>query len=144
MARPRKIKTASDLRERAERYFAVCDSHEEERFFESGPKTVKAPLPYTVEGLCNALKITRRDWNNYCHREDALGVAAQMTAQRISENRVVGGLTGKQNANLVKFLLSNNDPDNYQEKQEVKHSGNVEFKRFLADMDGVASDLEKR
>lgn len=140
--RPRKIKTAAEFKESAVKYFKKCDSHMETRYTEDGePYEVNDPLPYTVEGLCNAIGVSRFVLSSWEKQKNAFGEAVVMVKQRITENRVVGGLRGRQNAGLVKFLLTNNDAANYRDKQEIEHTGHVQLEGLLAELDGTANKI---
>ena len=54
--------------------------------------------------------------------DSALAQKARMLHQKITENRVSGALDGTQNSAFARFMLVNNNPDDYREKVEVENS----------------------
>lgn len=125
LGRPRKAEnwTAPLLNERAREYFDKCD-HRIKMIPvpKMGLVETPDPAPYSVEGLCDYLDITRQQFYNWRQREDALGLRAQKIHNKITANRITGALDGKQNSSFAQFLLKNNNPDEYKEKVEVENT----------------------
>jgi hypothetical protein len=124
VGRPRKSSTwnAEALNERADRYFAQCDSRTKAVITKEGLENIPAPKPYTVEGLCVYLKIDRRLFAAWRKRSDDLGKAAELLHERITANRIEGALDGRQHPGFAQFLLKNNDPEYYRDKVEVENT----------------------
>ena len=123
--RPRKAEnwSAALLNERAREYFDRCDSRSRFVFIpKSGIVNIPAPEPYSIEGLCDYLDITRNEFYSWRKRNDPLGIRAQKIHNRITANRVAGALDGTQNSSFAQFLLKNNNPDDYRDKVEVENS----------------------
>ena len=124
--RPRKHTTwtAELLAERAREYFNQCDSRMKTVAVKDGVAHIPAPAPYTLEGLCCYLDITVQTFRNWRKMEgdSALAQKARMLHQKITENRVSGALDGTQNSAFARFMLVNNNPDDYREKVEVGNS----------------------
>ena len=65
--------------------------------------------PYTIEGLCNYLCLTKRTFNEYCSQEKykdyhyVCNLAKQMIVQKVLE----GGLMKELDSQLAKFYLKN-------------------------------------
>lgn len=125
LGRPRKPGnwTAALLNERAREYFDKCDARTKlVPVKEVGVVEVPNPAPYTIEGLCDYLDITRYQFGAWCKKNDALGIRAQKIHNKITDNRVTGALDGTQNSAFAQFLLKNNNPEDYREKVEVENS----------------------
>lgn len=122
LGRPRKSAnwTAPLLTERAREYFEKCDSRTKKvPVAKVGLLDAPDPEPYSIEGLCDYLDITRYEFAAWCKRNDALGIRAKKIHNKITANRVSGGLDGTQNSSFAMFLLKNNNPEDYKEKVEV-------------------------
>ncbi len=120
--RPRLAKnwSADLLNERSREYFAKCDARTREVVTRNGEiVTVSNPAPYTIEGLCSYLDVTRNEFYAWRKRNDALGIKAQKVHNKIMDNRVTGGLDGTQNSSFAQFMLKNNAPEDYRDKMEV-------------------------
>lgn len=125
IGRPRKAEnwTASLLNERAREYFDRCESRTKlVPVPKVGMVSVPDPAPYSIEGLCDYLDITRHEFYAWRKKDDALGVRAQKIHNKITANRITGALDGKQNAAFAQFLLKNNNPEDYKEKVEVENT----------------------
>lgn len=124
LGRPRKADnwTAPLLAERAREYFDKCDSRTKTVNTKIGLVEVSNPAPYTIEGLCDYLDITRHEFYAWRKKNDALGCRAQKIHNKITANRVTGGLDGTQNSSFAMFLLKNNNPEDYREKVEVENT----------------------
>ena len=122
--RPRKEEnwTAELLAERARGYFNKCDSRTREEVTKSGLEVVSNPEPYSIEGLCVYLDITRKLFDAWRKRGDDLGERAEKIHLRITANRITGALDGTQNCSFAQFMLKNNDPDQDRDKVEVENT----------------------
>lgn len=123
--RPRKLTnwTAQLLQERACKYFEKCDSRTKMiPVPKVGMVESPDPEPYSIEGLCDYLDITRQVFYAWRKKVDALGVRAQKIHNKITANRITGALDGKQNSSFAQFLLRNNNPEDYKDKVEVENS----------------------
>ena len=115
--------TAELLNERANEYFAKCDSRTRTRYDKEGNDYEEEwPEPYSIEGLCVYLDITRHEFDGWRKRQDELGKRAEKVHLRITANRVTGALDGKQNPAFAQFMLKNNAPEHYREKVEVENT----------------------
>lgn len=123
--RPRKMESwsAALLADRAGRYFAKCDARTKRVPVKGmGLVVVEDPAPYSIEGLCDYLDITRDRFYAWRKKEDDLGDRARKIHNRITANRIEGALDGRQNSSFAQFLLKNNNPEDYREKVEVENS----------------------
>lgn len=123
--RPRKDDnwTAALLLERANEYFRKCDLRvkmvpvPKEGLVES-----PNPEPYSIEGLCDYLDITRDVFYYWRKKDNELGIRAQKIHNKITANRITGALDGTQNSSFAQFLLKNNNPEDYRDKIEVENT----------------------
>ena len=125
LGRPRKSDnwTAPLLAERAREYFDKCDSRTKKVVIPKvGLLDFPNPEPYSIEGLCDYLDITRHEFYAWRKRNDALGIRAKKIHNKITANRVTGGLDGTQNSSFAMFLLKNNDPEDYKDRVEVENT----------------------
>lgn len=125
IGRPRKAEnwTASLLNERAREYFDRCESRTKlVPVPKVGTVSVPDPAPYSIEGLCDYLDITRHEFYAWRQKDDALGIRAKKIHNKITANRITGALDGRQNASFAQFLLKNNNSDDYREKVEVENT----------------------
>ena len=125
MGRPRKLENwdAALLNERAREYFDKCDSRVKYvPVPKVGVEEVPDPEPYSIEGLCDYLDITRNKFYEWRKKNDALGLRAQKIHNKITANRITGALDGRQNSSFAQFLLKNNNPEDYREKVEVENT----------------------
>ena len=125
LGRPRKAEnwTAALLNERAREYFDKCDARTKPTVTKDGEIVdVPHPAPYSIEGLCDYLDITRHQFAAWRKKDDALGIRAQKIHNKITANRVTGALDGTQNSSFAQFLLKNNNPEDYKEKVEVENT----------------------
>lgn len=120
--RPRKAEnwTPSLLLARANEYFGKCDSRVKMTVTKEGLVPEPNPEPYSIEGLCVYLDITRDAFLQWRKKSDELGRRAEKIHQRIMANRVTGALDGTQNSSFAQFMLKNNAPESYREKVEVE------------------------
>lgn len=133
LGRPRKAKnwTAALLQERSREYFDRCDSRMKDIFTKHGVVQVSNPEPYSIEGLCCYLDITRNDFDSWRKRTDALGDRAEKIHLRITANRVTGALDGTQNSSFAQFMIKNNNPRDYKDKVEVESTVSDDLAQIL-------------
>jgi hypothetical protein len=125
MGRPRLAKnwTPELLAERSREYFDKCDSRTRTRYDKEGNSYDEEwPEPYSIEGLCVYLDITRYEFDAWRKRPDELGKRAEKIHLRITANRITGALDGKQNASFAQFMLKNNASEHYKDKVEVENT----------------------
>lgn len=123
--RPRKAEnwTAQLLNERAREYFDKCDRRTKlVPVPKVGLEEVPDPAPYSIEGLCDYLDITRQQFYLWRKRSDELGIRAQKIHNKITADRITGALDGRQNSSFAQFLLKNNNPEDYRDKVEVENT----------------------
>ena len=124
LGRPRQADnwTAALLNERAREYFDKCDARTEMvPVAKVGLVEMPKPAPYSIEGLCDYLDITRSQFYSWRKKNDQLGIRAQKIHNKITANRIAGALDGTQNSAFAQFLLKNNNPDEYRDKIEVEN-----------------------
>lgn len=125
MGRPRLAKnwTAELLNERANEYFNKCDGRTKTSYDKKGnPYEEEWPEPYSIEGLCVYLDVTRYEFDAWRKRPDELGKRAEKIHLKIMANRITGALDGDQNPSFAQFMLKNNAPEDYKEKVEVENT----------------------
>lgn len=121
--------SAEELQDFIDEYFEYCDGNpllEQNWVGKEGVEVLKrTQRPYTIEGLCLHLHITRQTLLNYQKREGYEEYFDTITRakRKITEQYVTFGLAGGYNTALVKFLLSNNTE--YKDKAETELSGTV-------------------
>ena len=120
--RPRKLEnwTPELFDERAERYFRRCDKRTREVASADGVVEVADPAPYTIEGLCCYLGVSREALMGWAAMPDDLGEACRDALLQVMANQVEGGLDGKQTASVVQFVLKNTAPQHYRDRQETE------------------------
>ena len=125
LGRPRKCTswTAELLNERAREYFDKCDARTKTVVTKDGDLVdVPNPAPYSIEGLCDYLDVTRSQFAAWRKKDDKLGIRAQKIHNKIAANRVEGALDGSQNASFAQFMLKNNNPEDYRDRVEVENT----------------------
>lgn len=123
--RPRLAKnwTPELLAERSREYFDKCDERTKTAYDKMGGEHIISwPEPYSIEGLCVYLDITRHEFDAWRKRGDALGERAEKIHLKIMANRITGALDGKQNASFAQFMLKNNDAEKYKDRVEVENT----------------------
>ena len=124
--------SADVLQDRAAKYFEKCDSRVKTDVDKDGNVlTVPDPRPYTIEGLCCYLKVTRRTFLKWIKEGGELGERAELIREEIIANRVEGALEGRLNAGFARFTLFNQDPENFKEKVNVENSFSPEASAVL-------------
>lgn len=120
--RPRKNDnwTAALLNDRSREYFCKCDARTKKvPVPKVGLVDAPDPEPYSIEGLCDYLDITRSQFAIWRKKENELGERARKIHNKITANRITGALDGRQNSAFAQFLLKNNNPEDYTDKVEV-------------------------
>lgn len=119
--RPRKDENWSHelLSERSERYFSKCDSRVKEVLTKEGIVQMANPAPYSIEGLCCYLDVSRDTFTDWLKMPDDIGDAARRAYLQILANQVESGIDGK-SAALTQFILKNTAPQYYQDKSETQ------------------------
>ncbi|HEY5588404.1 MAG TPA: terminase small subunit [Candidatus Paceibacterota bacterium] len=107
-------------------YFDWCDENpliEQQWVGKEGIEVhKKTQRPYTIEGLCNVLNCSRQTLLNYQRQEgyEEFFDIIICAKRKITDQYVTFSLGGAYNANLAKFLLTNNSE--YKEKTEVENT----------------------
>lgn len=141
VGRPPKFHSAVIMMRWIEAYFKKCDENEIKKYTKKGKEyKYPDPIPYTLEGLAGALGVNRCTLAELEKNEKFSGVLS-WARERVSQNRIEGGLRGKQNPLLVKFLLSKNDKEHYDDAQKVELSGNVGIRGLFEELNGSANKL---
>ncbi len=125
LGRPRKFDTwtAELLNERAREYFDKCDARTKTVVTKDGDLVdIPRPAPYSIEGLCVYLDITRHEFNAWRKQDTPLGQRAEKIHLKIAANRVEGALDGSQNSSFAQFMLKNNNPEDYRDRVEVENT----------------------
>lgn len=118
------------MQEVIDAYFKKCDNAVEWVMTKEGPQQLPSPDPYTIEGLADALDLTRHGLLHY--EKDSnykeFFTTVLRAKQKVQANLVTGGVKGRFNANSTNFNLKNNF--GYKDQQEVAVTDkvfNVEF-----------------
>lgn len=124
LGRPRLAEnwTAELLNERAREYFDKCDSRRREEVVKGEIVEIASPEPYSIEGLCVYLDITRHEFEAWRKQSSPLGERAERIHLRITANRIAGALDGSQNSAFAQFMLKNNNAAEYRDRVEVESS----------------------
>ena len=127
--RPLKFKTAEEMEESINNYFSECDNNTVEVYSKKQQEIVemKMPIPYTIEGLCSVLDVTRKTLLNYENKDEFLHTIKK-AKKDILRNQVEAGLIGTANNAMTMFLLKNNHDyvDKKEVVQETTHKGETE------------------
>lgn len=121
--RPKAFKTVKELEELIVAYFKSCDENTTEKWLFDGGKhfkaEVKAPIPYTVEGLAVALGVDRHTILNYEEepKNKKFFTTIKRAKQLILGQKVQKGLMNETNPAITIFDLKNNY--GYIDKQHV-------------------------
>jgi hypothetical protein len=111
MGRHLKYKTTQELESAINYYFRRCDSNQEEFISKDGETFTKTvPVPYTVEGICEVLGITRQTLLNYEKAEgyEIFFDTIEKAKAKVLTNTMERALSGKNNAAVAIFSLVNN------------------------------------
>ena len=123
--------TAARFNAFASEYYEKCDSRVRAVAVKDGIVHIPHPAPYSIEGLCVYLDISRATFHQWRKLDNALGRAANRAHLIITANRVEGALDGRQNASFAQFLLKNNDPEDYRDRIEVEGSVDPQTQSLL-------------
>lgn len=111
MGRHLKYKTPEELETAIKGYFKKCDTNQEEFISKDGETFTKTvPVPYTVEGICEVLGITRQTLLNY-EKADGYEIffdTIEKAKAKVLTNTMERALSGKNNAAVAIFSLVNN------------------------------------
>lgn len=130
--RSKEFESPEELEIFIEEYFNCCDNNPLIKIEFNGKDAERCEVPtqrpYTIEGLCLHLDIDRRTLLNYSKKKgyEEFFHVIQRAKRKITDQYVSFGLAGGYNANLVRFLLSNNTE--YKDKVEVENKGSLRIK----------------
>lgn len=120
--RDKEFSNPEELNVYIQEYFDLCDNNTEYKITKDGiEKQIKAPIPYTIEGLALHLDVdidTLRNYEKAEGYEDFFGTIKKAKL-KVQNNKVVNGLMGKSNAAVTIFDLKNNH--GYKDKQEIEY-----------------------
>lgn len=138
LGRPREKNTWTSelLNDRAREYFNKCDNRVRKVVRGNEVIEVSDPAPYVIHGLCNYLDISTPTFYRWRLGEgcsESVRDKAISLHQRITDNRISGALDGRQNSAFAKFLLTNDNADEYRDKVEIE-TGMSEEVRSLFEM----------
>ena len=118
--RPKLYNTPEEMLEVIEAYFSEClDNVREIYTKEGGVVQISAPIPLSIEGLCDTLQMTRQSLLNYTKQDEFFDIIKN-TKRRILRNQIESGLMGITDKTMTIFLLKNNH--NYSDKQEIEQT----------------------
>lgn len=123
--------TVALLQSRSDAYFRKCDSRVKRIVTVAGEVEKPFPIPYTLEGLCCYLKISVVTFRNWRKKSGEFGEYAQFLHQKITANHVEGALDGSQNSSFARFLLVNNNSEDYRDRVEVENTVSDDVKSLL-------------
>lgn len=124
---PRLWNSPAEMQQVIDKYFDDTDQRKIiiQQVAGKDPEIVKIPVgvPYSIEGLSDALGCTRQTLLNYQKAEgyEEYFDIVSRAKRKVTRQYIECGLVGSYNANLVRFLLSNNDE--YKNKEEITHKG---------------------
>lgn len=127
IGRPRAFTDIEKLKSDIEAYFKECDDATGHIVTKQGEVVeVPDPTPYTIEGLSDHLGVTRATLLNYQKKSGYEDFFYTITRAKAKVQRDISerGLSRKSDANMSKFILSNNF-DGYVDKQQIEHSGGI-------------------
>lgn len=122
VGRPKKYKTAEEMQEKIDNYFASCFTFATNKDGNlivdpaTGGPILKQTKPFTISGLANALELSRQSLLNYSAQDEFYNiiVAAKRKCEVYAEER----LFDKDGVKGAMFSLTNNY-ENWQNKQDV-------------------------
>jgi len=118
-----KYNDEDEFRSKINSFFDLFDDENPpiEKYNKNGELIGRVEKPYTLESLVEHLGISKNTWNKYKTLTDPnFSDICQMAIDRISNRMASGALVGNYNPHMAKFLMTNHDPINYQDKREVK------------------------
>lgn len=112
-------------------YFEMVDQKENELLANTGKVVkMKGRRPYTLEGLCNHLCITKKTFEKWCNDEKfkEYNYLCQLAKQMITQKVLEGGLMKEYDASLAKFYVRNTSDltDKKDDKKELA-GANITF-----------------
>jgi hypothetical protein len=122
--RPRKVDSVKELQKKIDAYFYDCDNRMSQVYDKKSGSILefKNPIPYTIEGLCEALEMDRDTLLNYGKKEgyeDYFGTIKRAKL-KVQRNKLERGLEGLSNPTLTIFDLKNNH--GYRDESQVDHT----------------------
>jgi len=127
--KPKKWETPEALQEDIDTYFDECDSNTRTTIGKDGTQVrVGAPIPYTIEGLCEVLDCDRKTLLNYEKQEgyEEYFHTIKKAKNKIARNKVERGLMGESNPTVTIFDLKNNhDYKDKSEMESINHNHNA-------------------
>ena len=122
--KPKQWEAVEELQKDIEAYFKECDENKRMMFVKSMGEEIEVgmPLPYTIEGLAEALDCDRDTLLNYEKKkgyEEYFGTIKRAKT-KIQRNKVERGLMGIAPAATTIFDLKNNH--GYKDKSEYDHT----------------------
>lgn len=109
-----KLYTSTTVMQRdIEKYFKACDDYSYKATMYQGVQvgykdvTVKKPKPYTVEGLANALGMSRKSLAHY-EKDQLFGNTVKNAKRMILVQKMERGNMGEGSPDFIKFDLKNN------------------------------------
>ena len=135
------FETVEEMETAIQAYFTQCDDNMAEVYDKTTGtvRTVKKPIPYTVEGLCLALGcLERQTLLNYQKEKgyEEYFDTIKNAKMKIQHNKLIGGLNGTYNCAVAIFDMKNNC--GYKDKQEVEQR-TVQVDIDAKDLEGKSS-----
>lgn len=110
--KPKRWQTVEELQSDIDDYFQQCDENKRMMFVKSMGEEIEVsmPLPYTIEGLAEALDSDRKTILNYEKQEgyEEYFHTIKRAKNKIQRNKVERGLMGVAPASTTIFDLKNN------------------------------------
>lgn len=123
--RNKKFATPNDMQKVIDEYFYNCDNRIRQVYIKSHQDLVdvKCPVPYTIEGLCNALGLCRDALLNYEKEPgyEDFHDTVKAAKLKVQQNLVERGLEGENNSAVSIFVMKNNF--GYKDKTEHEMTG---------------------
>lgn len=123
----KKWETPEELQMCVDAYFKECDDRVVQVYSKSAQELVdmKKPIPYTIEGLCDALECDRDTLLNYQKKEgyeEYFGIVKRAKL-KVQRNKVERGLDGDSNPAVTIFDLKNNHGYKDKVEQDITSKG---------------------
>lgn len=150
MGRPihENFKTVEDLERAIDQYFKDTDNDPitKQEATPRGMVEVEIKRPYTIEGLCLALKCHRQTILNYSKKDGYFDTITR-AKMKISKQKIEGALVGIYNANFTRFDLVNNseylnDPKK-DESESDKESANNRLRIEVVNSDSATLKISE-
>lgn len=129
--KPKKFTSPSDMQHAIDDYFQSCDNKTRKVYVKSQQEIqeIVDPIPYSIEGLCNVLDITRQTLLNY---ENEFGYEeffdiVKKAKSKVLQNLVERGLYGDAPTAFSIFLMKNNYGYTDKTEQEIMGKGGTPF-----------------